>query len=101
MFQNKRFNPNYTRIRVRGEGGGGGSWVAVSSGGRLGRGFDFTMQFIFGISWQQKMLKSSSFLFSSITFNPSTDKNLLKQAKYLASANKNLTFWSINNAKTH
>ena len=29
------------------------------------------------------------------------DKNLLKQAKYFAPQNKNLTSWSINNAKIH
>ena len=56
----------------------------------------------FGISWQRKMLKSWSFLsFHNITFNLFTGKSLLKQAKYFAHPNKNLTSWSINNAKTN
>ena len=78
----------------------------VERGGRWGlgleRGFDFTMQFIYGISSQQEMLKSWGFLsFSSITVNLSTGENLLKQAKYFSPANKNLTTWSINNAIIH
>ena len=71
MFQNKHFNPNYTRIS---EG--------LKRGLGVGRGFDFSMQAIF---WN----------------NLFTGKHLQKQAKYLPFPNKNLTSWSINNAKIH
>ena len=71
MFQTKH-HPNYTRIRERGENGALG----------VGRGFDLSMQSIFGD-------------------NLFTDKNLLKQARYLAFPNKNLTSSIINNVKIH
>ena len=70
VFQNKHFNPNYTRITERGDVRGrewGGDFISLYS------------------------------LFSYLF----TDKNLLKQAKYFAPQNQNLTSWSINNAKVH
>ena len=67
----QNFNPNYIRIRKGWEQGLG-----------VGRGFDFTIQSIF---WN----------------NFFTGKSLLKQSKYMALPNKHLTYWSINNAKTH
>ena len=48
------------------------------------------------LSWGGALLS----LYSSY-FYLFTDKNLLKQAKYFAPRNKNLTSWGINNAKIH
>ena len=71
MFQNKHFNPNYTRIK---EG--------------LERGWE----------WGCDLISQCSPFFWN---NFSTGKNLLKRAKYLASPNKNLTSWRINNVIIH
>ena len=49
-----------------------------------------------GRGWRSDLISLNS-LFSCLF----TDKNLLKEAKYFSPRNKNLTSWSINNAKVH